>query len=302
MRQRCACLGLTVLAPWALAAADIEDARDPPGLARFPDSRIVAYSEGDERRSYEFVTGRVDRRGRDLHIDSSSRVVARLLRVTYQAPEGTRLDDVVDHYRALVAGQQADVAFECRGRDCGRSTAWANGVFGVKELVAPDASQFYLAASFGESLAAIYAVQRGNRRIYAHVDLVRDVANRSDGSGSSVAGAASGDLMETLLRRGFVVLPIAPDVAGELDVAALAALEETGAELAAIGGRSLYVVCHLGDDVANARTLSEVCADRAAKRLQRTGVNAEPFGAGALLPRPGMAARRLELVLPGVRR
>lgn len=298
MRRRCARLGLAVLAPWALAAADVEDARDPPGLARFADSRIVAYSEGDERRSYEFVTGRVDRRGRDLHIDSSSRVVAHLLRVTYQAPEGTRLDDVVDHYRALVAGQQADVAFECRGRDCGRSTAWANGVFGVKELVAPDASQFYLAASFGESLAAIYVVQRGNRRIYAHVDLVRDAAIRSDDSG----GAASGDLVEMLLRRGFVVLPIAPDAAGELDVAALAELEETGAGLAAIGGRSLYVVCHLGDDVANARTLSEVCADRAAKRLQRTGVNAEAFGAGALLPRPGMAARRLELVLPGVRR
>ena len=289
---RLAWLALPLAAAFSQAAPDIDGAADPAGLARFPGSWIMAHSASDEPRSYEFVTGRVDRSRRDLRIDAGQRLTAQLVRVTYQAPEGTRLHDVVDHYRGLIADRQAAVAFECEGRDCGRSTAWANGVFGVKELVAPDASQFYLAATFDDRLAAIYVVQRGNRRVYAHVDLAR---------GEKLA-EGSADLVDRLLQRGFAVLPVAPDATGRLDGAALAALDEIAAQLAGIGSRTLAVVCHLDGAAEFSIPPSQACAEQAAERLRAAGLGVAGFGGGALLPRPGAAARRLELVLPNAER
>lgn len=291
-RCRLAWLALPLAAAFSQAASDIDGAADPSGLERFPGSWIVAYSANAEQRSYEFVTGRVDRSRRDLRVDASRRLAAQLVRVTYQAPEGARLDDVVAHYRGLIADRQAAIAFECEGRDCGRSTAWANGVFGVKELVAPDASQFYLAATFDDWLAAIYVVQRGNRRVYAHVDLAR---------GEQLAERNT-ELADRLLRRGFAVLPVAPDATGRLDGPALAALDEIAAQLADVGERPLAVVCHLDGAAEFSITPSQACAEQAAERLRAAGLDVAGFGGGALLPRPGAAARRLELVLPNTDR
>ena len=128
---------LALAAPLAVGAEDQEGSADPPGLVRFPDSWIVAYEPPTPMRGYEFVTGRVDRSQRDRRIDSAQRIAGRLVRVTYRLPTGTRYEDVIGHYQSLVADQDGEVVFTCRGRDCGRSTVWANDVFGVKELVAP---------------------------------------------------------------------------------------------------------------------------------------------------------------------
>ena len=164
---------LALAAPLAVGAEDQEGSADPPGLVRFPDSWIVAYEPPTPMRGYEFVTGRVDRSQRDRRIDSAQRIAGRLVRVTYRLPTGTRYEDVIGHYQSLVADQDGEVVFTCRGRDCGRSTVWANDVFGVKELVAPDSAQFYLAAAIGKRLAAIYVVQRGNRRVYVHLEVAQ---------------------------------------------------------------------------------------------------------------------------------
>ena len=93
---------LALAAPLAVGAEDQEGAADPPGLARFPDSWIVAYEPPTPMRGYEFVTGRVDRSQRDRRIDSAQRIAGRLVRVTYRLPAGTRYEDVIGHYQSLV--------------------------------------------------------------------------------------------------------------------------------------------------------------------------------------------------------
>ncbi len=286
------------LAP-ARAATDVPGSRDPEGLERFPDSQIVAYTPSAETRNYEFITGRVDRISRAVRVDDSVRVAAQLTRVSYRAPDRARLADVVDHYQRLIRARKARVAFTCHGRDCGRSTIWANDVFGVKELVAPDSAQFYLAAAMGADanpeqsvLTSIYVVQRGNRRIYAHVDVARTRA--------PTAVEPNRGITAELLRRGFAVLTdAAPDASGAVDGAGLAALDGVARELTALAGRAVYVVCHLGgfDNPENSMTRSQTCAETAATRLRAGGVNATGFGAGVLMPREGAPAERLELVI-----
>ena len=281
---------LAALAPatHGAPAPDVDGSRDVAGVARFPGSWIVAYQPPTEVRSYQFVIGRVDRSSRDLRVDRGVRKAAELTRVTYRCADGTRLDDVVDHYREQVAGLGGDVAFTCRGRDCGRSTVWANDVFRVKELVAPDAAQFYSAVELGDQLLSIYVVQRGNRRVYAHVDLAR------------IEGANDDDIADKIARRGYAILPtVTPSPTGEVDAAAV---DAAASALLPLKGRALFVVCHIDGDAETALEHSGTCAETAAQRLREAGFDASAFGAGPLLPRQGAPARRLELVVPTARR
>ena len=281
--------GALALASMAAAAQDQEGAADPEGIARFPDSWIVAYSPPTPLRGYEFVTGRVDRSQRDRRIDSSRRVAAELARVTYRAPAGARHEDVIAHYQSVVAELQGEIAFACQGRDCGRSTVWANDVFGVKELVAPDSAQFYLAAAIHDQLLAIYVVQRGNRRVYAHVDAARVEATADAAQSQGVA--------DLLARQGYAVLAdVVPSADGTLGAAALAALAEHAGQLAV--DSALHVVCHLPGAAVAALAKSSRCAEQAAAALREGGLEATPFGAGPLLPRTGSPGARIELVVP----
>ena len=286
-----------------LAAVDASAAEDPPDVAPFPEAVVVATSETD-LRAYEFVTGRVERSRRERRIERSARVPAKVLRTTYRTPAGTRLEDVAQHYRGQVAGLAQ--VFSCQGLDCGRSTVWANDVFGVKELVAPDSAQFYLAAAGGDTLVAIYAVRRGNRRVYAHVDVARGdgigarvLGDRAAKQGKDAEQSVPAGLAETLRRDGYAVLAdVAPDDRGRLGRTALRALDAAAAELGA-STDAVFVVCHLeGDETDAAIALAADCAEQAALRLQAAGVAATPFGAGPLLPRPDAPRRRVELVLP----
>ena len=285
-------IAATASASLGHAAEDVDGAADPAGFERFPGSWIVAYTPAIDLRSYEFVTGRVDRSGRTVRVDESTRLAAELVRVTYRAMDQTRFDEVVDYYRGLVVGQGGDVVFTCEARACGRSTSWANSVFGIKELVAPDSSQFYLAAARGRTLVAVYVVQRGNRRVYAHIDVAE--AETAFGTGPE------GGLVHELQQRGFVVLTgVVPDPDGKLDVADLQAVDAVAAEIESLAERTLYVVCHLsrvdGTEAAMAR--SATCAEAIVERLRTNGISSYGFGGGPLLPRIDAPPERVELVL-----
>jgi len=274
------------------AAEDLPDTDDPPGLERYPGSWIVAYTPPAMLRNYEFVTGRVDRSGRTARVDDSMRLAAEVVRVTYRAADGTRFDDVVEHYRDQIVDRGAEVAFTCQARDCGRSTSWANSVFGVKELVAPDSSQFYLAARTDRTLMAVYVVQRGNRRIYAHVDL-------GTADAPPVADADAGLAGQLRQQRFAVVADVVPALDGGLDASDLAAVDAAAAQIAGLEGSTLYVVCHLdagGTEASMAR--SAACAETVVGRLRTAGITAFGFGGGPLLPRAGFPANRVELVMP----
>lgn len=281
----------------AWAQTDLEGSDDPQGFERFPGSWIVEYSPETAVRAYEFVTSKVARIRREVRIEQSMRVRADLVRATYRMPDGTRLNDVIAHYEDVVGEVGAQIEFTCRGLDCGLSTIWANQVFGVKELAAPDAAQFYVAAvdRAASRLFSIYVAQRPNRRIYAHVDVA--------GTDELQAGLSADDVVEALQSKGFALLGgAAPDDAGSLDDADLEALDELASALGGFEGR-VFVVCHLvGTDPEGAATRSEACAETAAARLKAGGVDAAGFGAGAFAPREGVPASRLELVVPGGRR
>ena len=285
--------GLLAVPP--AAAADLPGSADPQGVARFPRAWIVAYERQEDFAPQEFVVSAVEKIRRELRIERKLRLDATATRVTYQVPGGTPLQEVVGHYEGLLGPH---VLFSCRGRDCGRSNGWANQVFQQAILYGPEANQFYIAADLGGKLVSAYVIERGNRRIYVHVEVLRPR--------KMVELAANATLAEELAGKGFAVVErVRPRPDGSIPQAGLAVLDALAPRLATFERMTLYVVCHLygPEDAAALLAASQSCARGAQARLQG-GLAGEvapvlvPFGAGPLLPRASGAGTRLELVLP----
>ena len=296
----CFLLLAAAVAPACFAAEDIVGASEPVSYPRFPRSWIVEARADDEAQPHEFVVSAVEKIRRELKIERKVRANAQLKSATYQVPNGTPLDSVFEHYRGLVAEDQ--VLFECAGRDCGRSNQWANQVFGLPILYGPDANQRYLAGRIAEDFVSVYVIQRGNRRIYAHVQLL-DVTE-------VIAVERNAEVLRQLTGRGYAEISgLRPRRDGTLPESAAATLSAVGSQLRVVKDRQIYVVCHLysASSVPAQLERAQSCADAAAELL-REGIGAEagsvgklsliPFAAGPLLPRGSENVSRIELVLP----
>src|SRR5690606_27370929 len=63
--------------------------------------------------------------------------------------------------------------FFCEGRECGSSSLWANQVLGYSRLYGPEENQSYLALRLDDEpqrFISLYAITRGNRQVYLHLD------------------------------------------------------------------------------------------------------------------------------------
>ena len=107
-------------------------------------------------------------------------------------PAGTPRDEVIEHYRRALG---ADALFACEGFDCGRSNAWASQVYGQAVLYGPDRNQFYIAADRDGRLVSAYVIERGNRRIYAHIEVLQPE--------EAVSATGNAKLTERLAGDGF---------------------------------------------------------------------------------------------------
>ena len=278
---------------WALPvlAADVPGSADPLDVDRFPHSWIVGYERDDQYLPREYALGRVDRTRRDVRVEHEVRASATREWATYEMPSGTPRGDVIDHYLGLIGG---DPLFSCRGRDCGRSNYWANNIFGRAILYGPDRNQFYFAGEYDDALIALYVIERGNKRIYAHLEVLRPER--------SVALSHNAEIFEHLAGDGLAVVEgLEPSVTGSLDDEARELLQSLAGGLEVFEGQTVYVVCHLygAEDAPVLIDRAGECAAEAVDALTlEGGPELVPFAAGPLLPRLGGSQSRIELILP----
>ncbi|GAB3481621.1 DUF4892 domain-containing protein [Azotobacter salinestris] len=196
----------------SLLAADLPDSHDLEVLPHSANAEIVEAFQGDAERRYPL--GGIRRISGRLRYEREVLAEGRLSATTYRLPVGHLAAEAFAQARESLLGQGAELLYWCDGRDCGSSSLWANTVFGNARLYGPDERQAYallrLAAPNRDSLLALYAITRGNRRDYLHVE-------RLD------AAAALGELLPTpatLLRQlrtdGQLLLPA---LSGEPDEA-----------------------------------------------------------------------------------
>lgn len=289
---RCALVFCLLLpASAGLASSDIPNARDPLDLERFPRSWIVLYERDDQLVNREFVVSRVDKTRRDVRVEREVRTPAALESATYEMPAGSRAQDVINHYLEQVG---AGELFSCRGRACGRSNHWANHIFKQAILFGPDHNQYYFAGEYGDRLLSLYVIERGNKRVYAHLTVLTPQ--------QPVAVTYNQEMVDQLSGTGFVVLEgITPNADGSLGEQASARLAALADSLATLKGQEVFVVCHLYGSLSTNELLARAgaCSDQAVTLLSAAdGPTLTPFAAGPLLPRPAGTISRLELILP----
>lgn len=183
-------LALMVAPAWA----DVPGSSDLEILPRFPRAEIVDYRQ-DENVERLYPLSALRRISGRLRVDGEIDVIGRLSALTYELPRGHGSGDAFAEARTALLAQGARPLHWCEGRECGASSLWANNVFGNALLYGPDDQQAYLllqlAAPRQDSLLALYAITRGTRRAYLHVELLE--ANAPQGERLPNA--------ETLLRQ-----------------------------------------------------------------------------------------------------
>ncbi len=262
---------------------------------------------------YDYLVSAAEKVGRDLRFDRALTVSGERSRTVWQLPDGAQLDTVFELASAQLSGEEL---FSCAGRNCGRSTAWANLVYSQVLVIGQDRYQRYrVVRSSPTELASLYVIRRGNQRIHLLLETLSATESTVDPDFSPIRSE--------LARVGFTRLRPAPDMDGVLDGAALEMLVRAGRELAGLHSGSLYVVCHMygarpADELIEQ---SRACAETARARLQagysevqERGPVAEQknrprppsttfigFGAGPLLPRlhdEDPLGNRIELIVP----
>lgn len=129
--------------------------------------------DGPEKGIHVLPLGATRRAMGEWQLEDQRQVEGQLWRRTWQLPRTTEARSfhqlLLDHW----AGQGARLLFHCKERSCGSSNHWANQVFDVKQLYAPDDQQFYSALQWSDAkidhFIALYSVERANRRRYSHL-------------------------------------------------------------------------------------------------------------------------------------
>jgi outer membrane protein OmpA-like peptidoglycan-associated protein len=297
--------GLGVASVSLAQQRELSAASDYAGFQRFPGSDISDYRE-EPRAVYNLALGRMQRVDGRVVPSNDERLQGRLTRITYEVPSGFTAEEVYSYWRdQLLTGGQSPL-FECQGRGCGSSNYWANDKFGNRVLYGPESNQYYLATTFQSTrdsrpvtgYAALYAITRANRRVYAHLDYLELPAD------------ASGEITMTpeavILRMnqdGSVVLRNLSF--GDDD----ALVDDSGIDMIVQTLRrdsllQVYLVAHLqGDgDLDNLMERSARRANALKEALVGAGIDEsrlEAHGVGPLAPycRPGPCDERVEMVL-----
>ncbi len=240
----------------------------PLELEPFPLSSVISQLQRPDP-DYRLMLGGIVKINGLIRSDRELRLQAQLTRITWQLPTGHGPEAGFNYLREQLLGKGAEVLFECAGRQCGSSNLWANDIFGQARLYGVDNTQFYAALALPQAHLAIYAVRRGNGRVYLHLDfLERDAPTVTE-------------LSVRLRQQGYAELP---DWPGSTDrtVQALLDLQKTFPD------REFWLVVHWrGEDLDLTLRQSEEAARRLIRLFKDKGGDAGRIrgqGVGALVP------------------
>ena len=175
-------------------------------LEVYPGARVM-YQTHEKVDDYTLALSSYKKIAGNWKMDRSQRLKGELHRYTLELPEGHSLENGFDYYLDQVHTSNSRELFYCKARDCGTSNSWANNHFKVLQLYGMDQYQQYAAYEVASAnrkpvYVSLYAVRRGNKRVYMQIETlsVDQVL---------VLGVASSpeSIINALNRDGYYVFP-----------------------------------------------------------------------------------------------
>lgn len=144
----------------------------PESVALFDNAELIN-EERISTRNYILALGPYEKSGNIWQAEKKQRVAGYLIKQTHKIPQSFNEHDVFEFYIEQLR-EGAEVLYRCEHFNCGSSNNWANEHFGIKQLYGLDRHQYYqvLALESG-SYATVYVVRRGNRRIFAQIEIIK---------------------------------------------------------------------------------------------------------------------------------
>lgn len=260
-------------------------------LQTYHNARILFESKA-QTDEYIFALGSYKKVAGAWRLDRQQRLSGDLERFTLELPEGHSAKNGFDFYLDQLQNFNFRELFHCKSRDCGTSNSWANNHFKILQLYGLDQFQYYGAyevttAEDKPFYVAIYAVQRGNKRVYMqleilHIDKLIELG----------VAASSESIIKSFDTSGYYVFP---DLVGQ-DEKGNPRIQIKSAHLQALidvlTQKSDWNIAIVGHDympvtLAQQQKESRVYADQLKAALQEKGVTASrmtTYGLGSLAP------------------
>ncbi len=291
---------VTLLSVGVLGVAAGAAAESGLSLTPHPRARVVYHSDL-ESDNYMLTLGALEKVDGAWRAEKEHRLKGSLHRDTLEFPRDYSAREAFQYFDDQLQNLSSRELYRCNARRCGSSNSWANNRFEIKQLYGLDQDQYYGAYEVEGPrhelyFVALYAVRRGNKRVYAQVDILT-VGNQAQGqiapSPESIAGQ--------LKRRGFYVLPglsfgaEGPQLdAQHLQVLVRALKRERRLNIAIVGHD------YGPGDIEQRKTVSLAYAEYVKTQLVAAGIKVarlSAFGVGSLAPeRRGNRSQRVELV------
>ncbi len=143
-------------------------------LVIFPGANEFERSSVNDQR-FDLAIGGMQKKNGVWQPEYTKRVNVSGQRITLEIGRGVDLEEVYAFYEDYFKARVVKQLYSCKALDCGSSAQWANGYFGVRELYGEDIRQHltvWLLNDAPQQIVTFYLIQRGNKRVYAHFDVL----------------------------------------------------------------------------------------------------------------------------------
>ncbi|WP_331347088.1 DUF4892 domain-containing protein [Cellvibrio sp. UBA7661] len=273
-------------------------------LEHYPHARIMFQSVA-ANDDYVLALSSYKKIAGSWRVDRQQRLAGMLARYTLELPEGHGANKGFDFYLEQLYAFNVRELFHCKSRDCGTSNSWANNHFKILQLYGLDQYQQYgayevITADAKPFYVSLYAVQRGNKRVYLQVDVLHTDKVIEVGIASSPES-----IIKSLLTNGYYMFPdfIVSNLKSDKPVQVKPAHIQALVDVLAL--EPDWKVALVGHDyapvsLAQQQKYSLVYADQLKAELLEQGVSADrisSYGFGSLAPAGrGDRSARVEIV------
>lgn len=159
----------------------------PFKITNFTDSKLVTSEIDKDVVNHRLALGSIRKKQNQLRPEIEIKLSGKISRLTFEVDSQYGPLEVYQYFLGQLQTTAFDILYQCHASECGSNTHWANRVFKQRLLNGLERTQHYIVARLNAVDAAeptryivFYLVQRGNKRLYLHFDLITVSADQDN--------------------------------------------------------------------------------------------------------------------------